>query len=182
MLGSTSERRSNLIPHTCLFCWGEFREKFRSSLLTCMLWPVSQSRRKKTAGTASMLIGSTLKCWYRRLTQLHSTPITRHGKHRRRSLQPPGTTHTHTANEDTSTRSQRPIRGTSSVKSAVFSPDTISDSTTFWKWSKTMAFAAVALGAPGAQASRGGDGPWVEVTVSRASWWFSFLFSRTRDA
>lgn len=53
---------------------------------TCMLWPESQSRTKKTVGTASMLIGSTLKCWYRRLTQLHSTPITRHGKHRKRSL------------------------------------------------------------------------------------------------
>lgn len=56
-----------------------------------------------------MLIGSTLKCWYRRLTQLQSTPITRHGKQRRRSLLPAERRRTRSS-ENVNQRHRKPFK------------------------------------------------------------------------
>lgn len=41
---------------------------------------------KKIAGTASMASGSTAKCWYFRLTQIHSTPHATDGAYRESAL------------------------------------------------------------------------------------------------
>lgn len=81
-------------PKACavsMFASRDFRLLYRTTAAdtyrcTCMLWPDTARATKKRAGTANIVIGSTEKCWYRRLTQLHSTPITRQGEQRRRSL------------------------------------------------------------------------------------------------
>lgn len=41
---------------------------------------------KKIAGTASMASGSTAKCWYFRLTQIHNTPHATDGAYRESAL------------------------------------------------------------------------------------------------
>lgn len=51
-----------------------------------MFSPDAPSTMKKIAGTASMVRGRIAKCWYFRLTQLHSTPHATHGRQRMSDL------------------------------------------------------------------------------------------------
>lgn len=72
-----SIRYTGVAPVLQYFC-------FFTSLqyVTCIFCPDIPKATKKMAGTASMVRGSTAKCWNRRLTQLHSTPQNTHGRHR----------------------------------------------------------------------------------------------------